>query len=451
MKMVLNANKPKQFDVIIAGGGPAGVLCACELYALGYQVGLVDVGEVSARLEGLAPRAVQLLQHKGLESALQAVSAYQARQVSWGSLRDSSNGEHLVDRPQFDALLRRSAEQCGIIGIKQRIVRFQPDDQHVHVHLAQGEPLLARFVVDARGRRANRMEHAKRAPKNVALAAWLQVAEWPVGTQIIALEQGWLWSAKAASKRDVWVQLLVDAHTLPAQDQLAKTIEAAWQQAFGMKAQVLSKPVVRGADFRLHQTWHLAEHILPIGDAACAFDPLSGHGMFWAFSSALSAVAVVNTVLDDPSLERTALCEQFYRQRQTETFWRQARVGRDFYQASGQQHKFWQQRASWPDQQPLEFTSVSKPIIFTGPAIRANQIEATRLLQVPDEVSPVAWFGELSLVDTLEACWNWKKQGQVLDFESFERLCKPQVSQAVLIRCWQWLHRHHLLDRPIHA
>jgi len=50
----------------------------------------------------------------------------------------------------------------------------------------------------------------------------------------------------------------------------------------------------------------------------------------------------------------------------------------------------------------------------------------------------------------LEACWAWQKQTrQVVSLEVFSRLCIPQVSQGVVIQCWNWLQKHQLLERPI--
>lgn len=448
------ANTQDKTDVIIVGAGPAGVLCACELQGLGYRIHLIDAGESLTRIEGLSPRAVQLLQRKGLQSALAAVSPYCPRQVYWGSLSQTTteqvNGEYLVARPQFDALLRDAAQAQGVNVIKQRVTALHSDDDQVQVSLDNGAVLAAAFVVNARGRRANQMAHEQRAPKNLALAAWIKTSSTTAQSAICALEQGWLWLAQPGSSSASWVQLMLDAHEVPEKSAFGAYIEQAYQQAFQQHAELVSEPVIRGADFRLNSSWRLVERILPIGDAACAFDPLSGHGMFWAFSSALSAAAVVNTVLKDSCLERWNLCEQFYRQRQTETFWRQARVGRDFYQIAGQSSSFWQQRRQWPDQQPIHTPKVHQAAISVGPAIRANQVEAVRQLQLPDEASPVAWFGEIGLVDTLEACWAWQKQTrQVLSLEVFSRLCIPRVSQGVVIQCWNWLQKHQLLERPI--
>ncbi|MDN3713921.1 hypothetical protein QWZ10_22960 [Paracoccus cavernae] len=67
---------------------------------------------------------------------------------------------------------------------------------------------------------------------------------------------------------------------------------------------------------------------LPVGDAFAAMDPLSGHGQFWAVSSALAAAAARRTLTADPASEDR--CLRYLRERAAETAWRMARVGRDF-------------------------------------------------------------------------------------------------------------------------
>ena len=67
--------------------------------------------------------------------------------------------------------------------------------------------------------------------------------------------------------------------------------------------------------------------VLPIGDASAAMDPLSGHGMFWAVSSALAAAAVRRTLAAGRDAAGDTLARRFLGQRATDLFLRQARIG----------------------------------------------------------------------------------------------------------------------------
>ncbi|MEZ5478172.1 MAG: tryptophan 7-halogenase [Thiolinea sp.] len=228
------------FDVVVLGGGPAGVVCACELVQQGCRVVLIEAGGGTERIEGLSPRVVQLLQQRGLAPALQAVTERLPRQVYWGEwpgagqAEASANGEHLVRRPYFDQLLREQAVARGVSLLQGRVRDYAaPLHQLASVRLADGRCIRAGFVLDARGRRGQSGRQQWRAPASVAVSAWLQGLEMTPGTRIQALEQGWLWQARAAADEAVWVQWVQDARALAADSSGPEAVLLAAVQAAG--------------------------------------------------------------------------------------------------------------------------------------------------------------------------------------------------------------------------
>jgi hypothetical protein len=123
-----------------------------------------------------------------------------------------------------------------------------------------------------------------------------------------------------------------------------------WRHVVGTGAALGGLPdraSVSAANLRLN-TPDLDPRCPRLGDAAVALDPLSGHGVFWAVSSALMAPPIARALLGG----QTDLARDFYRNRVVDTFWRQARIGRDFHAASGQDGEFWRRRRHWPDAEP---------------------------------------------------------------------------------------------------
>ncbi|MCG8359916.1 MAG: FAD-dependent monooxygenase, partial [Kiloniellales bacterium] len=60
-------------DVIVAGGGPAGVLTAILLARRNHSVVLLTGGRSRPRIEGLSQRVLDALRAQGLEAAASAV------------------------------------------------------------------------------------------------------------------------------------------------------------------------------------------------------------------------------------------------------------------------------------------------------------------------------------------------------------------------------------------
>ncbi|MEZ5478171.1 MAG: hypothetical protein R3E95_12020 [Thiolinea sp.] len=190
---------------------------------------------------------------------------------------------------------------------------------------------------------------------------------------------------------------------------------------------------------------------LALGDACTAFDPLSGHGLFWSCSSALSAAAIVLSLREDGSEQRRALCQDFYRQRILGTFRHQAEIGREFYQLAGKTDAFWQERGHWQlDDDALQPTQpealTGRAVLFRGAAIRAGRVVETTLLQVPGEHGPVAWFGEIALADTLQRYHAQRQAGQTVNAQTFHHLCGEGISVQAAQACWQWLQARQLLE-----
>lgn len=432
-------------DVVILGAGPAGALCAVELSKMQYKVLLINAGNSCSRIEGLSLRAVRLLQSKKMHKALAAVSPPLPRKVVWGELTSQKNTEHLVARPQFDEGLQIEAKNAGALVVEGRVTHFEQDKIQGGwiITLPNQSSARCKFVIDARGRQVNPSDKSRPAPQNIALCAYIDNIDTEPGTQVVPNKNGWLWLARPNKQTPVWAQLMLHK----AMPQLRKSAVSGLllehvESTLGLQGlQISGQPITRGADFRLNSKIDDPLKPLRIGDSAAAFDPLSGHGMFWAFSSALSGAAIINTLLRDNSDKNRKLCREFYQQRLQSTYWRQARVGRDFYRLEeSRQSTFWQTRKHWPDNCPAHTAIVSVPSFDRGPVIEDQRVIEQERLLLPDEYGPSAWFGSIPLVSTIRKIQKARiTTNTTVNIEQFRRQYVPMATELEAKQFIYWL------------
>ncbi|WP_209017272.1 NAD(P)/FAD-dependent oxidoreductase [Roseibium aggregatum] len=392
------------YDVAIAGGGPAGAFTAHELARAGLSILLIDPAVTRPRLEGLGERVAHLLEKRGLHEALAAAGRPVRRSIAWAGLQEPSNGERLVRRHDFDAALRRAAVEAGAIFLQARVSRVESAGlgDGVSVKLSSGETVTARLLVDARGRQAPSATRLK-GPQTLAISALLTTPPQTEETHVEAAPQGWMWSAQDPDFGH-WLQICVDPDGL----------KGAGQEALAERMhRFLSQPRFKdrfpdtsfqGPLFARHAGLVLAAPkldgpVIPVGDAAVAIDPLSGHGLFWALSSALSAVPSVLSILDGPETGYD-LATRFFHDRVVATFWRQARVGRDFYRLEKDLagEPFWEQRAVWPDDTPAHTTEdgvrMDRRVVVDN-----NRLKERDILVTPEHPDGIAFIAGVPVSD----------------------------------------------------
>lgn len=391
-------------DVAVAGGGPAGAFTARELARAGLSVLLIDPATCRPRLEGLGERVAQLLIAKGLGEALGAASEPLPRHVTWAGLTGTANGERLVRRHDFDDALRRASFAAGTETRQARVSRILKSDPQngVLLKLSTGEEISARLLIDARGRQASSAQRLK-GPQTLAIAGLTDGPAGPAGTHVEATPQGWLWVAEDPDFGR-WLQISIGADDLPGSGQAAlqeRMIRFLAQEQLAQRFEDLScsKPLIGRPAGLVLAAPRLPLPVIPVGDAAVAIDPLSGHGLFWALSSALSAVPSVLTIFENPE-EGGQLAARFYRDRVVETFWRQARTGRDFYrlETGFSANPFWAERINWPDDEPSH-PPVAETHLEQRVVVDSNRLVEREVLVTPQDPGGVAYVAGIPVGD----------------------------------------------------
>ena len=438
------------YDVAVAGGGPAGAFAARELTCAGLRVCLIDPGTGRSRLEGLAERVAQLLGAKGLEAALTTATAEPVpRSVTWAGLTGTENGERLVRRPAFDAALRRAAVAAGTQFLTARVSRILKKDPEkgILLKLSTGEEIAARLLVDARGRQTPSAWRLM-GPQTLAISGRAETSARLAGTHVEASPQGWIWVAELPG-HGRFLQITIDAGDLSGdRSRAGQAVLTARMDRFLRQASLRDRygnskfhgPLsARGAGLVLSAP-ELNLPVIPIGDAAVAIDPLSGHGLFWALSSALAAVPAILTILEDPA-DGPDLAARFYRSRVVETFWRQARTGRDFYRLEQDlaEQAFWVARAAWPDDVPSHQMAAS--VRFEGRVIvEGNRLKEREVLVTPQDPSGVAFVAGIPVAELTAFIAEDGKSRAV-----------PAEPSPALFTALKWLESRGLCGSPPHS
>ncbi len=434
-------------DTVIVGGGPAGVVLARQLKGLGLRPTVVTRPRPFAATEGFSPRTMDLVSRFCGDSGQAGLIS---RTVYWNGEVGAANREALIDRCAFDQALVADAEGLGVNVIDGRVQTTARSgaEWHIGYRTRGGREgvLKARFLVEARGRSAPLGRGGQvRGPALVCLSRrWGFSDRGPEQAAVAAFENGWAWFVRPRHG-DAVLQIFVDpGDGLPPRRQLG----AFYQDAIGQIAEAQgwlgganpSGPMrARHAGMVLSGTLSAPDY-LRLGDAAMAIDPLSGHGVYKAISSALAAVPVVNTLLARPG--DAALAGGFYRDRIADDFWTSARIARDFYAEEGRwsDRPFWSARRAWPDFAPAHPDVKAGMMTVERRAVaRDNYVEEADVLVTPDQPRGVWHVAGLPAV----SLWSLLRQGT----PSIDHLAQrfgvaPAAAKAAL----EWFRERGLMN-----
>ena len=310
------------FDIVVAGGGPAGSAAAVDLSRRGFHVALIEAALIEQSSyddfrvgETLPPEIRVSLTKLGIweqflaTDFLESYGIRSAWETPFARHRDFifnpyGCGWH-VDRARFDAMLACAAARAGaelltparITGVDQ-----DADGRWLLEIVQEGtrRRLCCGMLVEATGRKACLARKLGCRGQVVDLligaAALLPRRETTQGTLIEAVENGWWYSAPVPGDRMIFAYMTdSDLWRKSGWRGLLKSAPLTWERAGAIE--MLSPIRIVSAASVLREPVH-GPNWIAAGDAALAFDPLSGLGVQKAIESGLRSSAAITRFLE---------------------------------------------------------------------------------------------------------------------------------------------------------
>jgi 3-(3-hydroxy-phenyl)propionate hydroxylase len=280
-------------DVVIAGGGPTGLMLAGELALAGIDVAIVerrDTQELAgSRAGGLHARTIEVLDQRGM--AERFLSQGQVAQVArFGIPLDISdlparrNHGLALWQNQFERILADWVAELGVPIRRGREVRgFAQDDAGVDVRLSAGGALRARYLVGCDGGRS-----LIRKTAGIDFPGWAASTSYLIAEAEMTEDPPWGMrvdekGTHALGKLDEGkrVRVVLEEERVrpgdePAVGELRDALIAAYGSDYGVRNVTW---LSRFTDATRQAASYRSGRVLLAGDAAHVHSPMGGQGL----------------------------------------------------------------------------------------------------------------------------------------------------------------------------
>jgi len=170
--------------VVLAGGGPTGMMLAAELTLAGTDVLIVERRPSfkleSSRSRGLHSRTIEVLDQRGVvdrflaEGKAMQVQAFAGVPMDISDFPTRHNYGMALLQSHFERILAGWLDELGVPFLRERqVTGFTQDDSGVDVTLSDGTSLRAQFLVGCDGGRS-----AVRKAAGIEFAGWDPTTRW---------------------------------------------------------------------------------------------------------------------------------------------------------------------------------------------------------------------------------------------------------------------------------
>lgn len=314
-------NDKHKYQVIIVGGGPAGIATAITLHSRGIRCCVVEANLTPIRKAGEAipPNAKPLLKQLGIISLVENPKheIYYGNQSCWGSdalnekefIADRLGAGFLLDRLYFETQLHELYKVTNNIFYKGfKLKKVASVENKVWALVEDGYEsyvLKSNFIIDATGRKASVCRHfnvQKQTLDTQFALTFITKLSTKLPRQILieATEKGW-WYVAPYSENEVTMMFFTLKELLPTkaatttflQEQLRNTLHVSKAIQNIHIANVKTMPAgTTYLQVPFGQNW------LAVGDAAYSYDPISSYGITSALASGFYAGHAVSDFLE---------------------------------------------------------------------------------------------------------------------------------------------------------
>jgi 2-polyprenyl-6-methoxyphenol hydroxylase-like FAD-dependent oxidoreductase len=319
--------------VVIAGGGPTGLMLAAELALAGVDVAIVERRAsqdlVGSRAGGLHARTIEVLDQRGVVDRF--LSEGQVAQVAAFAGTRLDISDFPTRHPYGLGLWQNHIERilAGWVGElevpihrERDVTGFAQDDTGVDVELSDGTSLRAEYLVGCDGgrslvRRAAGIEFPGWDPTTSNLIAEVEVAEEPewgirrdaLGIHAFGREEYEIRDGEVIYKDGSPIRVMVtEAHagatSEPTLRDLSERLVAVWGTDYGVHSPTW---ISRFTDMARQAATYRDRRILLAGDAAHVHSPVGGQGLNTGVQDAMNLgwklAQVVNRTSPDSLLD----------------------------------------------------------------------------------------------------------------------------------------------------